>query len=150
MTDVLDRQEITVGRPYAFTSSDTASPSPREQVVGGLRVTLIGEAEVGSRSDFTFRFADAATGRPVAGLRPYLAAAGHVVIMPLDGKGFAHEHAEAEDGQGRPVFALPGQTFGPELGLHARFPRPGLYRMWGQFRDSEGRVLTTTFTVEAR
>ncbi|WP_405393863.1 heavy metal translocating P-type ATPase [Microbispora hainanensis] len=150
MTDVLDRQEITVGRPGAFTSSDTASPSPREQVVGGLRVTLIGKAEVGSRSDFTFRFADAATGRPVAGLRPYLAAAGHVVIMPLDGKGFAHEHAEAEDGQGRPVFALPGQTFGPELGLHARFPRPGLYRMWGQFRDSEGRVLTTTFTVEAR
>ncbi|GAB3143342.1 heavy metal translocating P-type ATPase [Microbispora hainanensis] len=150
MTDVLDRQEITVGRPGAFTSSDTASPSPREQVVGGLRVTLTGEAEAGGRSDLTFRFADAATGRPVAGLRPYLAAAGHVVIMPLDGKGFAHEHAEAEDDQGRAVFALPGQTFGPELGLHARFPRPGLYRMWGQFRDSEGRVLTTTFTVEAR
>ncbi|GGO29944.1 hypothetical protein GCM10010116_60000 [Microbispora rosea subsp. aerata] len=150
MTDVLDQQEITVGRPGALTTPDAASASPREQVVGGLRVTLTGEAEVGGRSDFTFRFADAATGRPVSGLRPYLAAAGHVVIMPLDGKGFAHEHAETEDDQGRPVFALPGQTFGPELGLHARFPRPGLYRMWGQFRDPQGRVLTTTFTVEAR
>ncbi|WP_432929366.1 heavy metal translocating P-type ATPase [Microbispora sp. CA-135349] len=150
MTDVLDQQEITVGRPDAFTPPATAAPSPREQVVGGLRVTLTGEAEAGGRSDFTFRFADAATGRPVSGLRPYLAAAGHVVIMPLDGEGFAHEHAEAEDDQGRPVFALPGQTFGPELGLHARFPRPGLYRLWGQFRDATGRVLTTTFTVEAR
>ncbi|OPG02154.1 heavy metal translocating P-type ATPase [Microbispora sp. GKU 823] len=154
MTDVLDHQEITVGRPDGFTSSSTssekASPSSREQVVGGLRVTLTGEAEAGGRSDLTFRFADAATGRPVTGLRPYLAAAGHVVIMPIDGKGFAHEHAEAEDDQGRPVFALPGQTFGPELGLHARFPRPGLYRLWAQFRDAQGRVLTTTFTLEAR
>ncbi|MBX6381871.1 MAG: copper-translocating P-type ATPase [Microbispora sp.] len=150
MTDVLDRKEITVGRPDAFASPAAASPSPREQIAGGLRVTLIGEAEAGGRSDFTFRFADAATGRPVSGLRPYLAAAGHVVIMPLDGEGFAHEHAEAEDDRGRPVFALPGQTFGPELGLHARFPRPGLYRMWGQFRDPRGRVLTTAFTVEAR
>ncbi|WP_182909966.1 cation-translocating P-type ATPase [Microbispora sp. H13382] len=150
MTDVLDHQEITVGRPEAFVTSETTAPSPREQVVGGLRVTLGGEAEAGGRSDLTFRFADASTGRPVSGLRPYLAAAGHVVIMPLDGEGFAHEHAEVEDDQGRPVFALPGQTFGPELGLHARFPRPGLYRLWGQFRDAQGRVLTTTFTVEAR
>ncbi|MEV4459824.1 heavy metal translocating P-type ATPase [Microbispora sp. NPDC049633] len=150
MTDVLDHQEITIGRPEAFVTSETTTPSPREQVVGGLRVALDGEAEAGGRSDLTFRFTDASTGRPVSGLRPYLAAAGHVVIMPIDGEGFAHEHAEAEDDQGRPVFALPGQTFGPELGLHARFPRPGLYRLWGQFRDAQGQVLTTTFTVEAR
>jgi Cu+-exporting ATPase len=72
-----------------------------------------------------------------------------VVIMPADGRGFAHEHAEAEDASGDPVFALPGQTFGPELDLHADFPRAGLYRMWGQFRLADGRVITTTFTVAA-
>ncbi|WP_169953688.1 heavy metal translocating P-type ATPase [Microbispora sp. H11081] len=138
MTDVVDHQEILIGRPESFITAETTAPSPREQVVGGLRVTLDGEAEAGGRSDLTFRFADASTGKPVSGLRPYLAAPGHVVIMPLDGEGFAHEHAEAEDDQGRPIFALPGQTFGPELGLHARFPRPGLYRLWGQFRDAQG------------
>ncbi|WP_449061518.1 heavy metal translocating P-type ATPase [Planomonospora algeriensis] len=149
MTGVLASDEITVGDPAAVERG-VPSPSSREQVVEGVRVTLAGEPRVGDRSDLTFRFADAATGRPLDDLRPYLAAAGHVVVMPLDASGFAHEHAEVEDDRGRPVFALPGQTFGPELGVHADFPRPGLYRLWGQFRDAKGRVLTTAFTVEAR
>jgi len=149
MVDLIERHTITVGDPRQVVH-EKPSPSPREQVVNGIRVTLIGDAEVGTTSRFTYRFADAATGRPIDNLQPYLAAAGHVVIMPLDGSHFAHEHAEVEDDRGRPVFALPGQTFGPDLGLHADFPRPGLYRLWGQFRDANGRVLTTTFTVEAR
>ncbi|WP_281274004.1 HAD-IC family P-type ATPase [Sphaerisporangium album] len=149
MTDVLERQEVVVG-DRAQVTPEKAAPSAWEQVVGGVRVTLTGEAEAGSRSRFTYRFTDAVTGRPVDDLRPYLAAAGHVVVMPLDGSGFAHEHAEAEDGQGRPVFALPVQTFGPDLGLHADFPRPGLYRLWGQFRQANGQVITTTFTADAR
>ncbi|GIH72535.1 heavy metal translocating P-type ATPase [Sphaerimonospora thailandensis] len=173
MTDILERHAITVGDPAQLNESaqlngstqpngstqrgeeaqpggEAPAPSPREQVVDGVRVTLIGDAEVGTGSRFTFRFADAATGRPIDGLRPYLAAAGHVVIMPIDGSAFAHEHAEVEDDQGRPVFALPGQTFGPELGLHADFPRAGLYRLWGQFRTASGHVITAPFTVEAR
>ena len=57
--------------------------------------------------------------RPVDDLQPYLGAAGHVVVMRADGSMFAHQHAEVDDDQGRPVFALPGQTFGPDLDLHA-------------------------------
>ncbi len=34
---------------------------------------------------------------------------------------------------GRPVLALPGTTFGPDLDLHVRFDRPGAYRLWAQF-----------------
>ncbi|MER6590902.1 hypothetical protein ABT214_03375 [Micromonospora purpureochromogenes] len=131
MTDLVERHEVVVGDP-AQVLHEPPALSPREQVVDGVRVTLTGDAKVGTGSRFTFRFADPATGRPVDGLRPYLAAAGHVVIMPADGEGFAHEHAETSDEQGRPVFALPGQTFGPELDLHADFPRPGRYRLWGQ------------------
>lgn len=41
-------------------------------------------------------------------LQPYLAAAGHIVIMRADGQTFAHEHADVRDSSGRPVFALPG------------------------------------------
>ncbi|MGI5239892.1 heavy metal translocating P-type ATPase [Dactylosporangium sp. CA-139066] len=149
MGDLLQRREIVVGRPAEAPDPVAAAPSAREEIVDGFRVSLSGTAGVGAPSRFTYTFADAATGAPVTGLQPYLAAAGHVVIMPLDGDGFAHEHAEARDPQGRTIYALPGRTFGPELQLHADFPRPGLYRMWGQFRTADGRVITTTFTVAA-
>ena len=147
MSDLVARQEVVVDGLLPRSAADP-TPSPRSQLAGGLRVTLDGDAELGD-STFTYRFTDARTGAPVTDLRPYLAAAGHIVVMPLDGSGFAHEHAEAVDDRGRPVFALPSQRFGPNLTVHAELPRPGLYRLWGQFRTAEGQVLTTTFTVRA-
>ncbi len=69
--------------------------------------------------------------------------------MRADGATFAHEHAEVEDEDGRPVFATPGQDFGPELDVHAGFDIPGVYQMRGQFRLADGDVLTVPFTVDA-
>jgi hypothetical protein len=69
-----------------------------------------GDAEAGGRrDDLHHTFTDAAAGKPVDDLQPYLAAAGHVVVM----------HAEVTDNDGQPVFALPGQTFGPELDVQS-------------------------------
>ncbi|MGH8867720.1 MAG: heavy metal translocating P-type ATPase [Actinomycetes bacterium] len=147
MTDIHDRQVVTVaGTPPAPVTLD---PGSRSQVVDGVRVDLDGDAEVGRPSELAFSFTDADTGRPLDDLRPYLAAAGHVVVMRGDGASFAHEHAEVEDADGDPVFALPGQRFGPELDVHTRFDTPGTYRLWGQFRLADGRVLTVPFTVTA-
>ena len=147
MADVHQRQLVTVaGTAPAPT---TAVAGPRTTVVDGVEVRLAGEASVGRPSNLRFKFADAATGRPVDDLQPFLAAAGHVVIMRADGRTFAHEHAEVEDDRGRPVFALPGTTFGPELDVHAEFDTPGVYRLWGQFRLAGGGVITVPFTVEA-
>jgi Cu+-exporting ATPase len=70
--------------------------------------------------------------------------------MRADGQTFAHEHADVEDENGNPVFALPGQTFGPELDVHAQFHTPGLYQLWCQFRLDDGRVITVPFTVDAK
>ncbi len=148
MNDLVERHEVVVDGPTPGVAADPV-PSPRTQVVDGIRVTLDGEATVGENR-FTYRFADAATGAPATSLRPYLAAAGHVVVMPVDGSGFAHEHAEAQDGRGNPVFALPSQRFGPELQLHTDLPKAGFYRIWGQFRDADGHVMTTSFTVQAQ
>ncbi len=92
---------------------------------------------------------DASTGTPITTVRPYLAAAGHIVVMPVDGRGFAHDHAEANDTAGNPVFALPAQTLGPGLDVHAAIPAAGRYRLWGQFRTGDGTVIATTFTVDA-
>ena len=147
MDDVHQRQLVTVSG--TIPEPVTLAVGPRVTIVDGLRVELGGEARVGEPSDLHFAFTDAATGRPVDDLQPFLAAAGHVVVMRADGSTFAHEHAEVEDDRGRPVFAMPGTTFGPELDVHAEFDTPGTYRLWGQFRLADGDVLTVPFTVEA-
>jgi Cu+-exporting ATPase len=148
MGDVHQRQVLAVRG--AAPAPETLTASPRSTVVDGVRVELAGEAEAGRRSDLHFSFADADSGRPVDDLQPYLAAAGHVVVMRADGQTFAHEHAEVTDAAGRPVFALPGQTFGPDLEVHAEFPTAGTYRLWAQFRLADGDVITVPFTVRAR
>jgi Cu+-exporting ATPase len=101
----------------------TLTEGPRNAVVDGVRVQLDGDAEVGRRSDLHYTLSDAATGRPVDDLRPYLAAAGHIVVMRADGQTFAHEHAE--------------------------FPTAGTYQLWAQFRLADGDVITVPFTVQA-
>ena len=114
-----------------------------------MTVELVARLGWGSAATCTSRSPTPRTGRPIDDLQPFLAAAGHVVVMRADGATFAHEHAEVEDDRGRPVFAMPGQTFGPELDVHAEFDTPGIYQMWGQFRLADGDVLTVPFTVEA-
>ena len=147
MSDVHQRQIITVAG--TTPARKALAVSDRAVEVDGIRVQLGGEAVVGERSDLHFEFTDASTGRPVEDLQPFLAAAGHVVVMRADGSTFAHEHAEVEDEDGRPVFATPGQKFGPDLDVHAEFAAPGTYQLWGQFRLPDGDVLTVPFTVEA-
>jgi Cu+-exporting ATPase len=148
MTDIHHSQRIDVGAGPA-PAPVQALPGPRSTVVDGVRVTMSGRARVGETTGLRFTFADPATGEPITDLQPYLAAAGHVVVMSGDGETFAHEHADVEDEDGDPVFALPGQEFGPELDVHTHFDAPGVYRLWGQFRLADGRVLTAPFTVRA-
>ncbi|HET6950255.1 MAG TPA: heavy metal translocating P-type ATPase [Acidimicrobiales bacterium] len=148
MADIHQRQVLTVTGDVPQVVDLVAGP--RTVVVDGVAVELVGDAEVGAPSDLHFAFSDARTGAPVDDLQPFLAAAGHVVVMREDGQTFAHEHAEVTDDRGRPVFAIPGETFGPELGLHAEFDAPGTYQLWGQFRRADGHVLTVPFTVDAR
>lgn len=147
MADVHQRQVVTVSGPAP--APEPVVVSERLVEVDGVRVELEGQAVAGERSDLHFSFVDASTGRPVDDLRPFLAAAGHVVVMRSDALTFAHEHAEVEDEDGRPVFAVPGQEFGPELDVHAELESPGTYRLWGQFRLADGDVVTVPFTVEA-
>ncbi len=152
MADVLDTSTVTVtGRapaPVAVPSGDV-----RSYAAEGVGIRLAGRAVVGQESDLTLSFShlDAAgrTTGVVDDLQPYLGAAGHVVVMRADGSTFAHRHAETFDGRGRPVLALPGTTFGPDLALHVRFERPGAYRMWAQFRLADGTVVTAPFVVHA-
>jgi Cu+-exporting ATPase len=67
--------------------------------------------------------------------------------MNADGSTFAHRHAETFDNAGRPVLALPGTLFGPDLDLHVRFDRLGAYRLWAQFELADGTVVTAPFVL---
>jgi Cu+-exporting ATPase len=152
VADVLDRQVVHVTGPRAGSTDVPASHVPatdvREYAGHGIRIALTGDAQVGGESDFTLTLTHD-SGAPVEDLQPYLGAAGHVVVMRADGSTFAHRHAETFDDRGRPVPALPGTTFGPELDLHVRFDRPGAYRLWAQFELADGTVVTAPYVVHA-
>jgi P-type Cu+ transporter len=147
MAEVHQRQLVTIAGDAP--KPVTLAAGPGTVIVDGVKVDLGGKAAVGEPSDLRFEFTDATTGKPVDNLKPFLAAAGHIVVMRADAQTFAHEHAEVEDAQGRPIFATPGETFGPELDVHVQFDTPGVYELWGQFRLADGDVVTVPFTVEA-
>jgi len=140
MADVLDAADVTVAGEEPPVEA-VPGGDIREATVAGVRITLDGEARVGETSDFTLGVPD--------GLQPYLGAAGHVVVMRAAGTDFQHRHAETYDDRGRPVQALPGTEFGPELDLHVRFDEPGAYRLWAQVRLADGTVVTAPFVVHA-
>ncbi|HEU5265867.1 MAG TPA: heavy metal translocating P-type ATPase [Jatrophihabitans sp.] len=148
LADTHDRQIVTIAG--TAPTAQPVTPGPRALTVDGAHVELRGTAQAGTTSELTFHFTDARTDQPLRNVQPYLAAAGHVVIMRADGQTFAHEHADVRTSAGDPVFALPGTTFGPDLPVHVHFDTAGTYRLWGQFRLADGDVVTVPFTVAAR
>jgi hypothetical protein len=113
------------------------------KVVDGLSVTLNtgGELVAGAAAKLTYSITR--DGAPVTDLRPFLGAMGHLVIVSRDLKTFVHSHPhEAAD-------APADRKGGPDVQFEARFPRPGLYRGWAQFRRGD-TVITVPFTFDVK
>jgi hypothetical protein len=89
----------------------------------------------------TFEIRDA-NRKPISNLEPLMAAGGHCVIIGAGGHEFLHVHPAEEVTDN--VASWRG---GPSVSFLANFPKPGLYRAWGQFQH-EGRLLTADFTFE--
>jgi hypothetical protein len=87
----------------------------------------------------TFEIRDA-NGKPISNLEPLMAAGDHCIIT-ADACKFLHVHAAEE------VDDVASWRGGPSISFLANFPKPGLYRAWGQFQH-EGRLLTADFTFE--
>ena len=100
-----------------------------EQIVAGRDIKM------------TFEIKDA-NGKPITNLEPLMAAGGHCVIIDADSLEFLHVHPAEEIAED--VASWRG---GPSISFLANFPKPGLYRAWGQFQH-EGRLLTADFTFE--
>jgi hypothetical protein len=97
----------------------------------------------GRDTKMTFEIRDV-NGKPIRNLEPLMAAGGHCVIIDADAQEFLHVHPAEEIGDGDNLASWRG---GPSVSFLAHFPKPGLYRAWGQFQH-EGRLLTADFTFE--
>lgn len=95
---------------------------------------------VGMDTKMTFEIRDA-NGKPISNLEPLMAAGGHCVIIGADAREFLHVHPAEE------VDDIVSWRGGPSVSFLANFPKPGLYRAWGQFQH-EGKLLTVDFTFE--
>jgi hypothetical protein len=90
------------------------------------------------KMSFEIRDADR---KPISNLEPLMAAGGHCVIISAEGHEFLHVHPAEE------VEDVASWRGGPSISFLENFPKPALYRAWGQFKH-EGRLLTADFTFE--
>jgi hypothetical protein len=95
----------------------------------------------GSDVKMTFEIRDV-NGKPIRNLEPLMAAGGHCVIIDADAREFLHVHPAEEI-----TNDVTSWRGGPSVSFLANFPKPSLYRAWGQFQH-EGRLLTVDFTFE--
>jgi hypothetical protein len=136
---VVQRSVVTAGFTGSLIPHARIAPDVAPKVVDDIRVTLSMPPAVAGREQLlTFEFANAASGRPVDDLEPYLGAVGHLLLVSADLQTVAHSH---------PVAEMSGSV-GPTVVFQAMFPRAGMYRFWVQFQRG-GRVMVAPFTVSA-
>jgi hypothetical protein len=82
-------------------------------------------------------------GQPVTDLEPYMGTLGHCAIISEDTGTFLHCHPEQ-------LFPPTGDARGgPSIAFHAMFPKPGKYKVWGQFKRN-GKVEIADFVVDVK
>jgi hypothetical protein len=133
------KQQVVATAEVKVAGESAAAPALKPDVPGkvkgdGLDADI---AVTGTKSaapvTFTFRVLDA-SGQPVKDLQPYLGAMGHLVLISSDGKEYVHVHPEDKP-------AAEGK-----VGFEANFPKPGLYKGWGQFQRA-GKVHAVPFVI---
>lgn len=125
--------------PVVEMGADASTPKTIDGFTVG--VDTGGELVAGASAKLTFHVSRG--GVPVTDLRPFLGAMGHLVIISKDLRTFVHSHPH------EPAGAPPERLGGPAVEFEARFPRPGLYRGWGQFQHGQ-TVITAPFTFDVR
>jgi hypothetical protein len=116
-------------------------PSALRNSVDGITATvsIVNPIPVGRSTSLTFRLTVQATGQALTDLEPYLGAFGHLMILHQDGQTVVHSHP-AEDDAGLAASKRGNVIF------NARFPKPGIYKAWGQFQRG-GKVITLPFVL---
>jgi uncharacterized membrane protein len=87
----------------------------------------------GIETHFMFRLTQ--NGLPVNDLRPFMGAMAHCVIISQDTQVFLHCHPE------QLIAPTPDARAGPDIPFGVIFPKPGLYKIWGQFRRGDKHIV---------
>jgi hypothetical protein len=134
---VVHRAVVTPGYTGAlFQDPPRLTATPAEQIIDGLRVTLLAGAVTALRpAALRFVIADAATGAEVRDLEAYLGAAGHLLVVNADLTSAVHGHPAG------------AQTAGPEILFDPVLPKAGMYKLWLQVQR-KGRIVTVPFVIE--
>jgi hypothetical protein len=127
--------ELTIG----------GDPEPAEKLVPDATGLVRG---VGLQAEVTMRNSNGASRivsfqvqqddqQPVQDLEKYLGAMGHLVVVSANGKDYVHAHPLTE------------HTTDGKVEFDVHFPRPGIYKLWGQFKRG-GRVYTLPTILDIR
>lgn len=135
--------EMTGGKPYEVALMPMPTP-----LIAGQDVMLHFQI----RTD---------KGVPISDLQPYLGALGHCVILSNDTNQYLHSHPlgmdhsmgemrmDAPKTAGAKTGAIKRDkpmSGGPDVMFHTNFPKPGLYKIWGQFQHQD-HIITASFVV---
>lgn len=142
-----------------------AADAELKKTVDGLTFDVKAQQPIkaGAGTMLDFYVTDAATGKPVTDLQPYLGAMAHFVVISEDTTKFLHVHAmegkktETKGATGKTpdmdhgdmeMEVKPGSESAtqPTVQAHTEFPTAGLYKIWGQFQRG-GKVFTVAFVI---
>lgn len=135
-SQIVQRMELDVkGAPKAFEKPIV--DMNLRKTVDGITVTLMPEKALTSYQEATMNFivTDGVDGKPVLDLQNYLGELAHVVIISEDTRDFLHVHPMSNK--------KPDET---SVMAHTTFPRPGIYKIWAQFKRND-KEITVPFVV---
>ncbi|SFX60584.1 hypothetical protein SAMN04487866_11371 [Thermoactinomyces sp. DSM 45891] len=143
IADYIPKDGAQTTQTYKFTvqgdvSKEDIQPDQKlVKVVDGKEIDLqiSPEPKVNQQTMLTFQIKDATNKQGITDLQPYLGAVGHVVILSEDTEEYLHVHPMDE------------KSTGPEAKFHTKFPKSGIYKIWGQFQR-DGKVFTVPFVVK--
>ncbi|WP_309719462.1 FixH family protein [Armatimonas sp.] len=118
-------------------------PSGTKNTVAGITASFssaVSPIPIGKSTSLIFKLTNTVSGQPITDLEQYLGAFGHLMIIHQDGQTVVHSHP-AEDEAGLAASKKGNVVF------NARFPKPGIYKAWGQFQRG-GQVITIPFVVK--
>ena len=146
--DVADAQGWMHQRVRAIPESHpevTTGPEYRVSMMSMPAHLRAGEAAM-----LHFRVEDAG-GEPLRDLQPYLGAMGHAVILSSDSRTYLHAHPmegamhrQGKKGNMPAMRDVAASSSGPDVTFHTEFPRPGVYKAWGQFQH-RGKIVIAPF-----
>jgi putative copper export protein len=120
---------------------------------GDYRINLtISPKEVRAGAETKLSYVIEKNRKAVTDFAPYLGAAMHLAIVPVDLKLFIHAHGVTPEEPHSPIghmHAAPPGRFGPEIEADVVFPVAGIYKVFSQV-NHQGKVLLFDFMVRVQ